>query len=72
MIKKGTYRVKNEQGHYDTVFFRTEADLVSFQDGDTLEQKMERVDAIESRPHIYYQVDEPANAINGSIWIVGE
>ena len=59
MIKKGTYRVKNEQGQYETVVFRTEADLVSFQDGDNLEQKMERIDAIESRPHIYYQALVP-------------
>lgn len=31
-----------------------------------------RLTQLESQPQIYYQVSEPVNAVNGSIWIVGE
>ena len=37
-----------------------------------LSTQKQRLDTLESRPHIYYQTEEPRNVPNGSIWIVGE
>lgn len=37
-----------------------------------LSAQKQRLDTLESRPRIYYQMEEPRNVPNGSIWIVGE
>lgn len=44
MIKKAICRVKNNEGQYVIVHFETDADVVRFEDGKNLKEKMEEIE----------------------------